>query len=312
MVDRDPRVRTASLVLLRRTSQPRLLPDRRPDHRGRGDICGGGSGCPATSNLIFGRTDLDAVLLLGDNAYPCGSFASYLGSFDPYWGRFKALIHPSLGNHEYGTTKPGCDNLATGYFTYFGAAAQPNGTKGYYYFDVAGIGTSTAYWRIIMLNANCAKAKSGGCGASSPQVVFLQDAIGSAPSGSCIIAAWHQPLFSGSPGSPNTHLLPFWNVLYAEHAALVLNGHKHYYQRFAPQDPSGAPVSDGITEILAGTGGATLGKPTVPQPNSAFSDADHFGVLFLTLHATTYDWQFEATDGSVLDSGVDAPCTPRP
>ena len=293
-------------------STPAPLDPGDPVIAAAGDICGDVNlTCQASSDLIISRTDVDKVLSLGDNVYPCASMAEFTNAFDPYWGRFKSMILPTVGNHEYQVGEPGCDTQAASYFSYFGAAAQPNGTLGYYYYDIAGTGTSQAHWRIIVLNGNCGVAKSGGCAAGSPQEQFLQSAINSTPSGSCIAAAWHQPLFSGSPPSPNTVYIPFWNDLIAAHAALVLNGHKHYYQRFVPQDSSGVATSDGLTEIIAGTGGATLGSINLVQQNSAMSDDTHFGVLFLTLRAGSFNWQFVTTAGATLDSGT-ASCTPRP
>jgi hypothetical protein len=118
-------------------------------------------------------------------------------------------------------------------------------------------------------------------------------------------------MFTGSTSTPNANYKAFWNDLYAAHAALVLNGHRHYYDRFAPQDPNGNADANGVTEIIAGTGGATLGTIKLVTPNMVAWDDTHFGVLFLTLGATSFSWQFIATNGSTLDSGTQA-CTPRP
>jgi hypothetical protein len=261
----------------------------------------------ATSNLILARSDVDRVLTLGDNQYDCGSLQEFRGSYDNSWGRFLDITYPVIGNHEY-QSGTGCSTQAAGYFAYFGAAAQPNGASGYYAVDVAGQAPSLTRWRIVVLNGNCGKAS---CAAGSPQEKFLKSALAGAPSGSCVLAAWHQPRFSGQSATPVGAYKAFWNDLYAQHATLVLNGHTHYYQRWMPQDPGGAADSAGVTEIVVGSGGVGHGAAKVLSGNVVAYDRTHFGVLFLGLHAASYDWQFVGINGTAYDRGS-APCTPRP
>ena len=130
----------------------------------------------ATSDLLAGAT---AVLMLGDAQYPDGTLAQFQGSFDPTWGRFKSVMYPSVGNHEYHT--PG----AAGYFDYFGAAAGPR-DKGYYSFDLGA-------WHLVALNSNCPEI--GGCEEGSAQELWLRADL-AASSASCTLAYWHHPLFS--------------------------------------------------------------------------------------------------------------------
>jgi acid phosphatase type 7 len=263
----------------------------------------------ATSDLILAHTPtVDRVLTLGDNVYPCGSYGEFLQGYDPTWGRFLDITQAAIGNHEYLTGDTGCNTQATGYFQYFGTAhAQPNGADGYYSFDLAGSPPSTSLWRVIVLNANCTIVS---CAAGSPQEHFLASAISSAPSGSCIMATWHQPRFSGSGLKGKKPVKPFWDDLYAAHAALILNGHAHYYERYVSQDVGGIPDAAGITEIIVGTGGVGLGSAKVIASTTAHYDNTHFGVLFVTLRAASFDWQFTSIDGVARDSGS-APCTPR-
>ncbi|MGZ4481157.1 MAG: metallophosphoesterase family protein, partial [Gaiellales bacterium] len=119
------------------------------------------------------------------------------------------------------------------------------------------------------------------------------------------------PRFSGSGLKGKTPVKPFWDDLYAAHAALILNGHAHYYERYVPQDVGGNPDPAGITEIIAGTGGVGLGSAKVIASTTARYDNTRFGALFVSLHAASFDWQFRSIDGVVRDSGS-APCTPRP
>ena len=252
-----------------------------------------------TSNLLV-NAGLAAVLALGDNQYYCGGYQAFLQSYDLSWGRVKSITHPSVGNHEYlisGGT--GCDSTNTGgagYFQYFGAAAGTVG-QGYYSFDIDA-------WHMIALNSNCSDA--GGCGSSSPQYQWLQADL-AAHTNQCILAYWHIPLFSsGGRAAPNSQA--FWNLLYANHADVILNGHDHIYERFAPQSPTGTlDLSQGIREFIVGTGGADHTVLSTTAANSEVRNDSTYGVLMLTLHASSYDWQFVPMAGqSFNDSGSQA------
>ena len=253
----------------------------------------------ATSNLLVGQ-GFAAVLSLGDNQYYCGSAAAFGASYDPSWGRVKSITHPVVGNHEYltapGTTAAtGCDSSntgAAGYFAYFGSAAGASG-QGYYSYDVGA-------WHLIALNSNCPDA--GGCGPTSPQGLWLAADL-AAHTSQCLLAYWHIPLFSsGGRASPNTQQL--WNQLYAAHADVVLDGHDHIYERFAPQTPTGAadPTS-GIRQFTVGTGGADHTSIATIAANSEVRDVTSYGILKMTLHQGSYDWAFQPATGSFTDSG---------
>ena len=251
-----------------------------------------------TSNLLV-NGGFAAVLALGDNQYYCGGLQAFLQSYDPTWGRVLSITHPAVGNHEFLTSGgTGCDPTnagAAGYFQYYGAAAGTQGA-GYYSFDV---GT----WHLIALNSNCGDA--GGCNLNSAQGKWLEADL-AAHSNFCTLAYWHIPLFS-SGGRANQNSLSFWNSLYNHNADLILAGHDHMYERFAPQTPAGAadPLR-GIREIMVGTGGANhTGIPGAIWANSEVQNTNTFGVLKLTLHSTSYDWQFiPVTGGTFTDSGT--------
>ena len=252
-----------------------------------------------TSNLLV-NAGLAAVLDLGDNQYYCGGYQAFQQSYDLSWGRVKSITHPSVGNHEYLTSGgTGCNisnEGATGYFTYFGAAAGTPG-QGYYSFNIGA-------WHLIALNSNCSDA--GGCSTSSAQYKWLQADLAAHPN-VCTLAYWHIPLYS-SGGRAAANSQPFWNLLYAAHADLILNGHDHIYERFAPQNPSGGlDATNGIREIIAGTGGADHTTITTVAANSLVRNTATFGVLKLTLHASSYDWQFVPEAGyTFTDSGTQA------
>lgn len=255
----------------------------------------------ATSNLLVG-TGLSAVLPLGDIQYDCGSPGDFAASYDPTWGRVKSITTPVPGNHEYKTADPDaygghdCDTTghASGYYGYFGAAAG-DPSKGYYSYD---LGT----WHIVVLNTTLACSLIS-CSAGSAQERWLAADLAAHPA-ACTLALWHEPRFSSK--LPSTKTAAFWQDLYAANADVVLNGHVHDYERFAPQTPSAvADPARGIREFVVGTGGKSSENiGATPAANSEVQGKT-YGVLRLTLHADSYDWQFVPASGSgFTDSGT--------
>jgi len=227
-------------------------------------------------------------MAVGDLAYPDGSKENFV-CYDKTWGRAKSRTRPAPGNHEFHSAG------GTPYFEYFGAAAGDPKT-GYYSYE---LGT----WHIIVLNSECKDV--GGCDAGSPQEKWLRADLAAHPV-ACTLAYWHKPLFSsgGAHGNDLT-VKPLFQALYDANADVVVNGHDHDYERFAPQDPEGAADSKrGIREFVAGTGGKNHRPFGEPKPNSELRDATAFGVLKLTLKLDGYDWQFIPEAGkSFTDSG---------
>src|SRR5215208_6238040 len=257
---------------------------------GAGDIASCRStGDEATAGLLAGLlAGIDGtVATFGDNAYPRGTDADFARCYDPTWGQFKALTKPSPGNHEAAGS--------SGYFDYFGAAAGEPG-KGYYSYDLGS-------WHVISLNSNCSSVV-GGCASGSPQEQWLKADL-AAHSNACTLAYWHHPRFSSGIHGDHSFVDPFWNDLYQAGAEVVLNGHDHDYERFAPLNPSGQPEpTQGIREFVVGTGGAELRAFNRIHPTSEVQLAGMNGVLQMTLHPDSYDWQFvTAPDGIVADAG---------
>jgi len=261
---------------------------------GAGDIasCDDLAGAEATAKLIDKIPG--TVFAAGDLAYPDGSDEQFANCYGPTWGRFKDRTRPAPGNHEY--HKGG----ASGYARYFGAAAgDPD--KAYYSYD---LGT----WHIVALNSECAAI--GGCDAQSPQTQWLKQDLAQHPGG-CKLAYFHKPLFSsGGKHGNDPEVRPLWEVLYGAGADVIINGHDHDYERFAPQDPSGhLDQKRGLREFVVGSGGKNSHrKMGNPEPNSEVRNDDTFGVLKLTLHPGAYDWEFVPEAGkSFKDAGSD-PC----
>jgi hypothetical protein len=269
-------------------SQPAKAPGGDPTVIAAGDIvdCKNLAGAEGTAKLLDGIPG--TVLPIGDLAYPDGSDDNFK-CYDQTWGRQKARTRPAPGNHEYHT--PG----AAGYFKYFGSAAGDPG-KGYYSFDLGS-------WHIIALNSQCEDV--GGCEKGSPEEKWLSADL-QKNSSNCILAFWHVPLFSSGDEHGNAPVMkPFWDDLYAAGADLVLNGHDHDYERFAPQNPDGAAdPARGIREFVVGTGGKNQRGFRPPSAASEVRSNSTFGVLQMTLHAHGYDWKFiPVAGGQFSDSG---------
>jgi hypothetical protein len=254
----------------------------------------------ATSDLLV-NAGLTAVLALGDLQYYCGALPAFMSSYDPSWGRVKSITHPAPGNHEYqGGGAYGCEPGAQGYYAYWGAAAgDPSG--GYYSFDIGP-------WHLISLNSNCEYI--GGCKEGSPQERWLRADLVAHAGAQCTLAFWHHPPFASSVtpvGVPRTQAL--LQDLYDGGVDLLLTGHQHNYERFAPETPQGAadPMR-GVREFVVGTGGEDLRPFGTPIPNSEVRRDDTFGVLELTLLPAGYSWQFIPEAGDAFTDSGSAAC----
>jgi acid phosphatase type 7 len=255
---------------------------------GAGDIadCRDLSGAEATAKLL--EQIPGTVMAVGDLAYPDGSKENFR-CYDKTWGRVKARTRPAPGNHEFVTAG------AKPYFEYFGTAAGEK-RKGYYSYE---LGT----WHIVVLNSECAGV--GGCKAGSRQEKWLRADLAAHPT-ACTLAYWHKPLFSsGSAHGNDVSVKALWQALYDGNAEVVVNGHDHDYERFAPQNADGAAdTARGIREFVVGTGGKNQRPFGAIDANSEARNANAFGVLKLTLHPDSYDWQFIPEAGKTfVDSG---------
>ena len=236
----------------------------------------------ATAQLLDAIPGL--VFTAGDNAYENGADSDYANCYQPTWGRHKTRTRPSPGNHEYNTSG------AAGYFNYFGASAGPAG-RGYYSYDLGD-------WHIISLNSSVSMS------VGSAQEQWLRaDLVASTKQ--CTLAYWHHPRFSSGSHGSSTASQPLWQALYDANADVVIVGHDHNYQRFAPQTPNGAadPVR-GIRQFVAGMGGRSHYTFGTPIANTEAYNTDTDGVLKLTLSSGSYSWEFvSVAGGTFTDSG---------
>jgi acid phosphatase type 7 len=252
-------------------------------------IAGAGDISPQSQSPTNGDTktaqlldaiDPTAVLTLGDNQYEQGTLSQFNSYYAPDWGRHKAKTYPSVGNHEYQTAG------AAGYFDYFGARAGDR-SKGYYAYDLG-------EWRLYALNSNCSQV--GGCGAGSPQETWLRNDLAANPHG-CVMAYFHHPRYSSGQHGSTVGMEPIWATLAGAGADVVLSGHDHSYERFAPER--------GIRQFVVGTGGKNHYPIGTPLAGSEVRNDTTSGVLKMTLHAGSYEWEFVPESGKTFtDSGT--------
>src|SRR4051794_36373132 len=291
---------TAAALLLALGATPAIAAD--PVVVAVGDIaCGANT--PSGTDCVYSRTADLAVaqnptvaLLLGDTQYENGELSNYRSYFAPTWGRLKSIARPVLGNHEYGTSG------AAGYFDYFDGVGATSGVagdrgKGYYSFYVGD-------WHIVSLNSNCSQV---ACYAGSTQERWLRSDL-AANTKPCTLAQMHHPRWSSDVNElTSTATDPLVQALYDSGTDLMLVGHAHDYERFAPQDPDGTPdTARGITQIIVGTGGRSeVAFAPQAEPNSIVRKTGTYGVLRLNMHSGFYDYKFLPIAGQTwTDSGA--------
>lgn len=255
---------------------------------GAGDI--GDCGVQEDSQTAALLDDIEGtVFTAGDNAYENGSARVFATCYDETWGRHKARTRPVPGNHDWYTSR------LAGYFDYFGDAARGPDGDPWYSFDIGS-------WHVVMLDSEC--DKTGGCDADSSQGRWLAADL-AVSEAQCTVAIWHKPRFSSGEHGNDRSVAPFWTSLYAAGADIVINGHDHDYERFAPQDPDGNEDRDrGIREFVVGTGGTPLRQFGDVAANSELRAAVTHGVFKLTLREGAYDWEFIPVSGDFSDRGT--------
>jgi CSLREA domain-containing protein len=295
------------------TSQPTGVTGASPVIAAAGDIAceqgdsryNGGAGTAeacrqlAVSDLLVGG-GFSAVLALGDTQYDCASLGALQSVFNASWGRVKSLIRPAVGNHEYNGTSAygdtGCTGDAAGYFDYFGSSAGPRGL-GYYSFDIGS-------WHVISLSSECYAI--AGCGAGSREEQWLRSDLAAHPA-LCTLAFWHKPRWSSGKSGSTVELDTLWRDLADGGVDVLLSGHDHHYERFAPLAADGTSTPNGLRQFVVGSGGKEHYDIAAPIGNSQVNNVDTFGVLALALDDGSYDWSFLPEAGkSFTDSGTTA------
>jgi 3',5'-cyclic AMP phosphodiesterase CpdA len=257
---------------------------------GAGDIAScGSSGDEATADLLDGIAG--TVFTAGDNAYDAGTAAEFADCYGPTWGRHRDRTLPVPGNHDYVTAG------AAGYFAYFGAAAG-DPAQGWYATDLGA-------WRIYALNSDCWAI--GGCEAGSAQERWLREDLEANPR-ACVLAIWHHPLFSSGDHGSDAMTADLWQALDDAGAEIVINGHDHDYERFGPQDATGAAAAEGIVEYVVGTGGRSHYAFGTPIANSLVRDSTAFGVIRFELDANGWASTFVPVPGESFTDSAAGTC----
>ncbi|MET3137741.1 hypothetical protein AAKU61_002103 [Undibacterium sp. GrIS 1.2] len=235
-----------------------------------------------TANIIEAGLAADSkaiAITLGDNTYPVGNPEEFTKCYEPTWGRFKARTLPSPGNHDYDMP------AAQGYYNYFGELAGPE-KRGYY-------SSKVGQWQIISLNSNIEGPQM------QAQLHWLKDELSNKHQTRCTLAFWHHPAFSSGGHGNNAVMQAVWKLLAEAKADIVLAGHDHDYERFAPLNADGLiDQKNGIRSFVVGTGGAKLTPMFFPKVITEARDNSTAGVLKLTLHDKNYEWEFIPVDGS--------------
>lgn len=275
------------------------------------------------------------------------NYSDTSGGYASTWGQEIGITFPAVGNHEYnghasctacGCSPAGCCSdtccntvakrkcatqayMNANYYQYFSSvksAEDPSG-NGWYSYDVP-TSSSSRPWHVIVLNAAiCDTAKfpswasAANCQSGSAQYQWLQQDLANWAAGGkkCLLAYWHEPRFSsGTENGGSANYSQFWSLLQSYGVDVILQGHDHNYERFNPQNSSGTADSTGPVSFVVGTGGRDTDSCAATRaPNSAVCKAGTFGNLKLTLHPTSWDYDFESAAGTVVsDSGSGVAC----
>ena len=232
------------------------------------------------TSLIATNPDL-VVFTAGDNAYHNGTEGQFRDCYDPWWGKFKDRTRPAVGNHDMET-----DGGAP-YYNYFGDRAGER-FRGYYTFMMGS-------WRVIVLNSEINKA------AGSTQMLWFENELVTNPV-PCTVAIWHRPRFSSGPNGDQQDVSEPYRLANRYGVEVIINGHEHLYERFAPQTETGQPNPRAPRQFVVGTGGVDLNTFRTPRPNSVARHVT-WGVLKLELPQNSYAWEFWRDIG-VVDSGT--------
>ncbi len=214
-------------------------------------------------------TSPDRFLYLGD-VYEDGTAREFRLHYDPLYGSLAQVTDPTPGNHEW-------ENRYTGYYPYWRAKKgrrQPPWSS-----------TSLAGWQILSLNS------MADHGPGSRQLRWLRRQVDAAP-GDCRIAFSHRPRYSAGAYEDDPGMAPLWNALRG-HAKAFLSGHDHNLQRMRP--------AGGITQFIAGAGGASGYEVDQDDPQLAWGADGLFGALRIVLEPGRATFEFRDSRGRLLD-----------
>ena len=226
---------------------------------------------------LIERDRPDRFLYLGD-VYDEGTAEEFAENYDTVYGGLAERTAPTPGNHEW-------FNHAEGYDPYW---EKEHGREPHHYYSFR-----TGGWQIISLNSETehgpSRRRPPGCARR------------------CAVearAAWRSGTVRATAPASVTATSPTCSrsgMRSKGRAAVVVNGHEHDMQRFAPRD--------GITELVSGAGGADLYTVDKQYKGLAFGNDDEFGALRLELSPGAATYRFVTSQGATIDSGKVA-CKP--
>lgn len=209
------------------------------------------------------------VLYLGD-VYERGTPADFQMNFGAVYGGLTGITAPTPGNHDWPAHREGYDP--------FWQRRTGERTPPWYALRIGG-------WRVISLNSEA------GHGPGSVQLRWLRRELGR-DDGTCTLAFWHRPRTSAGRHGDQDDVAPLWDALRG-HASLVLSGHDHDLQRFAPVA--------GLTQLVVGAGGKSHYRLD-DDPRLAFGDDRADGALRLALRPGAAELAFVSSEGRTLDA----------
>jgi hypothetical protein len=243
-----------------------------------GDVAGAEdylTGAAGTARLIE-AADPVTVLALGDLAYDDGTVAEFERYYLPTWGAFRDRTEAVPRTRGF-----------AGIEAALGDRADDNHA------------VTVCGWRIVLLN------QYKGISAADR---YLRGQARENP-GMPLLAVWHEPRFSSGKHGDEPRVQRLWHAARATGARIVLNGHDHDYERFAPQTSAGRRADDtGTRQFVSGLGGHAPRPFERVRANSEARVTDIPSVLFLTLEPDgSYSWALRSIDGEVRDSGSQPP-----
>ena len=167
--------------------------------------------------------------------------------------------------------------------SYFGARPRPNGTSWYSY--------DLGAWHVIVLDSNCTQRRRLWPGFRPGSLA------GGGPRRRRRRVCTHGDLASPAVQLRRARQRRLGVAVLAMRstragADVVVNGHDHDYERFAPQDPAGredkAPWHARVRGRDRRRGAARL--PDDRWPTARCASAGSHGVIRFVLHPSSYDW----------------------
>ncbi|MFN0285155.1 MAG: fibronectin type III domain-containing protein [Kineosporiaceae bacterium] len=254
-----------------------------------GDGAGGETAATSVTDMIAGWSP-QLLTYLGD-VYEDGTiteFRNWYGDASTWYGRFRGITAPVVGNHEYNRNAAG-DYEADGYFRYWNAVPH------YYSYDAGG-------WHFIALDSTTQFDQTAP---GTPQYEWLANDLESR-SNPCTVVTYHHPLNTVGSESPSQRMADIWALLRQHKVTLVLNGHDHQYQHWTALGADQLPDPAGVTQIIAGAGGHSSQAITVPDEPRVVAAVQGYGALRLEVRPDRVDYSYRMPDGGpgkVVDAG---------